>query len=75
MTKKIIGICLLVFGGGIFLLLAYGIVRNLITSQEAFRGYAALITMFIGAAIAFGGFALFKKGKKDAEHSNIIKFD
>ena len=33
------------------------------------------IAMLIGVGIAFGGFALFKRGKKDSQLSDTFKFD
>jgi uncharacterized protein with PQ loop repeat len=107
MTKKIIGIFLLVLGGAIFLWTGYGFVKNLtMTKQEmieqvktdlAKKGVdnyffsdkqlekmldestkrskkISPLIMFIGAGIAFGGFALYKRGKKDAQISDTFKF-
>lgn len=107
MTKKIIGICLLVLGGVIFLWTGYGFVKGLTTSKEemikqvktefAKKGidnyfpdeqldkmmdesikYSRIfspIIMLIGAGIAFGGFALYKRGKKDEQLSGTFKFE
>lgn len=107
MIKKIIGICLLVFGGLFFLLIGYGLVENLTTTREeliqqertffdeiGMGSYYSeeqiekivdenrksdmifsLIAMPIVASIAFGGFALFKRGRKDIQLSDIFKFD
>lgn len=111
MTKKIIGICLLVLGGVLFLWTSflwtsYGLVKNLTTSREEqieqtktmvneegissyfsdeqiekmvddSRKYGLIIPpimMLIAGGIAFGGFALFKRGKKDEQLSDTFKF-
>jgi len=107
MTKKIIGISLLVLGGIIFLWTTYVFVKNLTVTKEElieqvkielakkgvdnyftdeqldkmmdenikFGRIASPIIILIAAGIAFGGFALYKRGKKDAELSNTFKFD
>ena len=107
MTKKIIGICLIVIGGLLFLWTGYGLVKNLTTTREELiqqartlfdekgmssyfseeqidkmvddtRKYGMIvppITMLIGAGIAFGGFALYKRGRKDTQLSDTFKFD
>lgn len=107
MTKKIIGICLIVIGASIFLLFGYNYIKNLTTTKEEmieqvhtelaksgldntlsdeqldksleesmkFGKIFSPIVILIGAGIAFGGFALYKRGKKDALLSNTIKFD
>lgn len=107
MTKKIIGICLIVLGGTIFLWTGYGFVKTMtMTKQEMveqvktelakkgadnyfsdeqldkmvddsikYERIISAIMMLIGAGFSFGGFALYKRGKKDAQLSDTFKFE
>ncbi len=108
MTKKIIGICLLILGATFFLWTGYNLVKNLTTTKQemieqtkkelAKKGissddyytekllnetiddsikYGRIISpilMLIGAGIAFGGFTLYIRGKRNAQLSDTFKF-